>query len=468
MDDLQHFMHDPTDYFGNSVTTMHSLDRTELEDLQREAMAARFEDHVKSIETVGKAAEREGITELRDFDDVIPLLFAHAMYKSYPAKLLDEKRFDLMTRWLDKLTAHDISELDVSGCEDIDGWIDALDEQTPLEVITSSGTTGTLSIIPKSKEGAEINMRSWRVCYFQQFGQEPTPEQLDPVVDVIWPNFSSGKLGHLRMASMLQEHFTGGRPELFHALYGDAVSTDLMFLASKLRAAASRGELDRVEIDPALLARKEEFEALQARMPDDLAVFLQEKLRELAGKRVFVMGSYNLLFELANEGLSKGISGVFAQDSVVASGGGAKGIVLPADWQEPVKEFFGVDHLVMGYGMSEVSAFHVACELGRYHVQPWIIPFVLDPDTDEPAPREGVQVGRAAFYDPHNSSHWGGIRSGDEIELSWEPCACGRSSVHIGPDIERYSEKQGDDRITCAATQQLQHEAIDFLRGFEA
>ena len=93
---------------------------------------------------------------------------------------------------------------------------------------------------------------------------------------------------------------------------------------------------------------------------------------------------------------------------------------------------------------------------------------MLDPDTDEPAPREGVQVGRAAFYDPCNESHWGGIRSGDEIELSWEPCECGRTSVHIGPDIQRYSEKQGDDRITCAATQQLQHEAIDFLRGFES
>ena len=59
--------------------------------------------------------------------------------------------------------------------------------------------------------------------------------------------------------------------------------------------------------------------------------------------------------------------------------------------------------------------------------------------------------------------------SGDEIELNYEPCACGRTTVHIAPDIERYSEKQGDDdRITCAATQQLQHEAIDFLKGIES
>lgn len=467
-DDVRRLMADPTEYFGRSLTRMHSMPRKELEDMLREAMAIRFAEHRESIETVQRAADRADIAELRDFNDVVPLLFAHAAYKSYPAALLDKKRYDVLTRWLDKLTSYDLSGVDVSGCTDIDSWIDALDEQTPLEVITSSGTTGTLSVIPKDKAGAAANMRNWRVLYFQTFGVDPRPEDLEPAVDVIWPNFSNGKLGHLRMAAMLRKHFTGGDESRFHALYGDAISTDLMFLASKLRAAASRGELDRVEIDPALLARKAEFETLQARMPEDMSRFLQQKLTELAGHRVFVIGSYNLLYEMATEGLSRGIAGVFSSDSVVASGGGAKGIVLPEDWQEPVKEFFGVDHLVMGYGMSEVSAFHVMCEHGRYHVQPWIIPFVLDPDTNEPHPREGVQVGRAAFYDPVNASHWGGIMSGDEIELSYEPCGCGRTTMHIGPHIERYSEKQGDDRITCAATQQLQHEAIDFLRGIES
>jgi acyl-CoA synthetase (AMP-forming)/AMP-acid ligase II len=446
---------------------MHSMPRQEMDDLLLEACRLRFAEHRELIEAVGKAAERAGVEEVDEFDDLVPLLFAHAASKSYPAALLDRKRYDLLTRWLNKLTAHDLSGVDTSGCTDIDSWIDVLDEQTPLEVITSSGTTGTLSIIPKDKHGAATNMRNWRVLYFQTFGVDPRPEDLDPVVDVIWPTFAQGKLGHLRMASMLQHYFTGDEPSRFHALYGEAVSTDLMFLASKLRAAASRGELDRVEIEPALLARKAEFEALQASMPEDVARFLQQKLTELAGHRVFVLGAYNLLYELATEGLSKGVTGVFASDSVVASGGGAKGIVLPDNWQEPVLEFFGVDRIVMGYGMSEVSAFHVACEKQRYHVQPWIVPYVLDPDTNEPHPREGVQVGRAAFYDPANFSHWGGLMSGDEIELSYEPCGCGRTTVHIGPNVERYSEKQGDDRITCAATQQLQHEAIDFLRGIE-
>ena len=179
------------------------------------------------------------------------------------------------------------------------------------------------------------------------------------------------------------------------------------------------------------------------------------------------MGSYNLLYELANEGWARASPAVFAADSVVASGGGAKGIVLPDDWQEPVKEFFGVDRLVMGYGMSEVSAFHVACELGRYHVQPWMIPFVLDPDTDEPAPREGVQVGgppSTTRTTPATGVAAPATRSssaGSRAPAAAAACTSARTSSGT-------PRSRGDDRITCAATQQLQHEAIDFLKGFEA
>jgi hypothetical protein len=466
-DDVTRLLKDPTEWFGRSLTKMHSIPRRELEELLTEAMRVRFDDHRRSIDAVSKAAKNADVQELKTFDDVVPLLFAHAAYKSYPAALLEKRRYDRLTQWLNKLTSHDLSNVDVSSCTDIDSWLDVLDEQTPLEVITSSGTTGTLSIIPKDKAGAEINMRSWQVMYFQKFGVEPRPEDLEPAVDIIWPNFSSGKLGHLRMADMFRKWFTGGDPSRFHALYRGAVSTDLMFLASQLRAAAARGTLDRLHVDPDLLARKADFERLQASMPDDMARFLQDKVQELAGRRVFVMGSYNLLHELATEGIGQGVRNVFASDSVVASGGGAKGLVVPDNWQEPVKEFFGVDRIQMGYGMSEVSAMHTMCEDGRYHVQPWIIPFVLDPETNEPSPREGTHVGRASFYDPAIDAHWGGVMSGDEIELSFDPCTCGRTTTHIAPTIERYSDKQGDDRITCAATQQLQHEAIDFLRGVE-
>jgi len=467
---LETFMTDPIGYFDHSITKMHTIAPDELQALQREGMRRRFAAHRESIEMVRNLADRLEIKEVREFDDMVPLFFPHTAYKSYPAVLLDKKRFDLMTRWLQKLTPEDLSGIDCEGCEGIDDWIDRLDAGSELRVITSSGTTGTISIIPKDKAGGFYGMRLWRLFLFQRFGHEPTEAELSPVVDVIWPNYAKGKLGHLRMVELLKQEFTGNDESRFHALYSDAVSTDLMFLASKLRAAASRGELDRIQIDPKLLERKAEFEAMEARRPEEMQAFFGRMTTELAGKRVFMTGTYTLMYEIAKAGLERGVKGVFAPDSAILTGGGTKGHVLPDDYMDVIRDFLGVDRIQEGYGMSEISAFHWACEEGHYHVQPWVIPYVLDPDTSQPLPRTGVQTGRAAFYDLLLESHWGGSISGDEITLDFDtPCRCGLASAHIHHDIMRYSEKQGveDDRITCNATQEVHDEALDFLKEVE-
>jgi hypothetical protein len=464
------FMDDPIHFFDRSYTQMHSVPREELEELQRRAMGIRFQQHHDSIEMLRKLADRLEIKELNEFNDVVPLMFSHTAFKSYPPALIDKKRFDLMTKWLDKLTSYDLSNVDTTGCASIDEWIDRLDEQTPLEVITSSGTTGTLSLLPKDKRGAEEGMVLWKICLFQTFGHEPTEKELNPNVDVIWPNFASGKLGHLRIADMIKRGFTGGDESKFHALYKGSVDTDLMFLASKMRAAASRGELDRLQIDPALAARKDEFIAVQARQPQELDAFFADITEQLRGKRVFMIGTYHLMYDIAQAGLQRGVKNVFAKDSAILTGGGMKGVALPADFMDVITEFLGVDRIQVGYGFSESSTFHWACEEGRYHVMPWVIPFVLDPDTSEPLPRTGRQTGRAAVYDILLRAHWGGVISGDEVTVDWDlRCPCGRSSVAFEKDIIRYSEKKGveDDRITCAATPEVHSEAINFMKGVE-
>lgn len=464
----QALMTDPLALFDQSITRMHSIDRGDLEAMQTIAIQKRFDQQYGRIKILTDLADRLGITEVRAFSDLVPLLFPHTIFKNYPTSLLDQKRFDLMTKWLGQLTTYDLSAVDVEGCDGIDDWIDRLDEQTELQPITSSGTTGTLSIIPKTKHSGACAMKIARDFSFQTFGVEPSHEDLHPEVDVIWPNHADGKLGHLRMANMTRTEFTGGDESRFHALYSEAVSSDVMFLAAKMRQAASRGELDRLQIDPKLMAKKDEFAALQARRPVEMAAFFDKVTTELRGKRVYMSGAYPILYEMAAAGLEKGIRQVFAPDSVVRTGGGSKGVVLPDNFMEVIREFLGVERLDEIYGMSEVNAMHWACEHGHYHVQPWVVPFVLDPDTGEALPREGVQTGRAAFYDVTNDSHWGGIISGDEITLDWRgECPCGRSTIFIHHDIMRYSEKAGveDDRISCAATLDVHDEAVDFIKG---
>ena len=72
---LTEFMDDPINFFGQSYTQMHSIDRDELESLQRQAMAIRFQQHYQSIEMLRKLADRLGITVVNEFNDVVPLSF---------------------------------------------------------------------------------------------------------------------------------------------------------------------------------------------------------------------------------------------------------------------------------------------------------------------------------------------------------------------------------------------------------
>ncbi|MGB8210269.1 MAG: hypothetical protein WCF69_22215, partial [Mycobacterium sp.] len=65
------FMDDPISFFGQSYTQIHSVDRGELEALQRQAMGIRFQQHRVSIEMLRKLADRLGITALNDFNDVV-------------------------------------------------------------------------------------------------------------------------------------------------------------------------------------------------------------------------------------------------------------------------------------------------------------------------------------------------------------------------------------------------------------
>src|SRR5260370_33312192 len=109
---------------------------------------------------------------------------------------------------------------------------------------------------------------------------------------------------------------------------------------------------------------------------------------------------------------------------------------------DAVEACLGVARSQVGYGFSESSTFHWGCSEGRYHVAPWVIPFVLDPDTSEPLPRTGVQTGRAAVYDILLRAHWGGGISGDEVTIDWDlRCACGRATVSSEKESGRYSER---------------------------
>lgn len=463
------FLSNPVEYFDGSLDAMHGLSRADLESLQLAALKQRFSllrDHVPMLT---KLADEQNLTSLSALNDVVPLLFRHTVYKSYPVALLEQNRFKQMTQWLNKLTTVDLSNVDTSQCQGIDDWIKALDEQSPLNLRHSSGTTGTVSFIPRTKEESDQHFFVSQHGIFQSVGRVPPTPRTPLSMEVIHGSYRSGSTSFLRNTENLVKYVCGGSESRFHSLYPHHQSADLMFLAGRLRAAQAKGTLDRLELNPAMLARKAEFETMQSKMATDMDSFYADAIQKLKGEKIYIMGPWSVLTNIATNGLKEGLENVFSPESMVLTSGGAKGTVLQDDWKDLVKQFFGVSHLIQFYAMSEVMSYNRLCSHGRYHIEPWAILFVLDPDTGELLPREGVQTGRSAFYDLQAKTYWGGFVSGDEVTVDWSStCACGQLSPHLSTDISRYSEKRGgDDKISCAAASDAHESALTYLNEID-
>ena len=468
--EAQAWMNDPYEHFGHHDTKIHSLPREHFEAVQLAAMRLRFEERMEKIQMLRKLADGQGITDIGSFNDLAPLLMPHDMYKSYPISLLAKQKFGQLNQWLTKLTRHSPEEVDVSACDSIDSWLTKLRDDTPLDVGASSGSSGTMSFYPKSKRDYFLSMWGMRVQLAQKFGEDPRPGDITDKIHAIIPLYKDGHASMGAFGKYSCQAFGLGDEDYWHYCFDFKLSSDLMWLAARLRAAAARGDAGKVDVPESLLARRGEWEESQKNMGDQQLAFVNRMIRELNGKRVFVMSTSNVLYAAAKRGLEEGLSGVFAPDSVFMGGGGAKGVPLPDDLEEVVCKFFNTDRMISSYGMTEMNSFSVQCDHDRYHILPWVTPYLLDLETGQPLPRKGVQTGRASFFDMTADSCWGGLVTGDVVTIDWDlQCECGRTSYAMEKDINRVTEiKGGDDKITCAATPGAQAEAMEFLTGFGA
>ncbi|MET0379321.1 MAG: hypothetical protein ABW049_10055 [Spongiibacteraceae bacterium] len=462
---VDQLLNDPPMLTDYSLQDWDHLPREEIDRLQLAGLKQRFGELRDKIGVLKKLADAENIDHIDTLEDVVPLLFEHTVFKSYPPSLLENNRFKDINKWLGKLTAHPIDHVDVSTCQTLDEYFDVMDAAVPaLSVAYTSGTSGTISLLPQTRSESAKSIILKRMT----LGVVSSPTEPLPELHVAYPFFRSGRMSHLRGNDATVKHMLKGE-EYFHAAYPMRMSADVQYLAARIRAATAKGTLDRLKINPAVLAKKAAFDKLTAEMPQHMEEFFAQLVDDLKGKRIYVWATWNLLHNMAKAGLGRGFEKVFAENSVVGTGGGAKGLVQPEGWQDDILRFTGAKQLNELYAMSEVISSHWKCEHDHFHFSHTAIPFLLDPQTSKPLPRAGRVTGRAAFFDLGADARWGGFITGDELTVEWDkPCACGRSTAYIVGKIQRYSEKKGgDDKITCAATEENHAAAMDFLNSFE-
>jgi hypothetical protein len=401
------------------------------------------------IPVLDALASQAGISEITALDQLVPLLLSHTSYKSYPRALLDKGRWDGMTRWLNTLSTESIEGLDVAGATTQDQWVAALAEGG-YPVYATSGTSGKSSFLPATPGDRALSMRCLLRTLMWQYGL--APDGSNAFVLLSSSDGSSRATEYFRRVAQ-----SYGDPQRTWFLTDEPVRLqDLsrMAVLSKAMADGTAAPNEIAAFEQDLAERKKRVDEDWDRLADIVT--------GLAGQRVIVQGFWAQQWTLVERLRARGFNELpLDPHSVLAVGGGTKGVAMPPDFEHQVRTFYGLDESRQsdGYGMSELSASMPAVD-GRYRLQPWIIPLILNEEGTELVEAEsGQHEGRFAFFDLALEGRWGGLVSGDRVIADFDTPA-----VTIVPgSVARYSDLRGgeDDRLTCAGT-------VDaFVRGFE-
>jgi hypothetical protein len=465
-DIYQQLVADPANFFEADYYAGYTLTPKQLEDIHLAGVRRRFKELRGQIGALDALASEQKIDEIDSIDRLVPLLFPHTVYKSYPLSFLERARFDRLTKWLDGLTTVDLSGVDATGVETIDDWVALLMRTTELQPNHTFGTTGKLSFIPRVKRHWEKMARLTAHTLRDWNGSNTGPDLLAHHMPAILPTYrrGAGAINH-GMDWMVKLYAGSDDNALF--LYPDTYfSADVASLGGRLRAAEARGEQGQLEISPALLAKRDQFAAQERDRPQALERFFAQALERFGGKDVYMFAVWPILFEWAEAGLARGLRNCFGPNSVLTTGGGSKGKKMPDNWKQQIFEFLGFERYYEVFGMSELMTNCPRCSEGNFHFPPVLVPFVLDPDNGQPLPRKDNTTGRLAIFDTLADTYWGGFITGDEVTMSgWEkPCACGRHGPYMHPLIRRFSDKTGtDDKINCAGAPEAHDRAVDYL-----
>lgn len=451
----------PAAWTFRSWDDLMAIPREEREKLQLEAVRINFHRLRDRIPALKKLADRQGIDTIDRIEDILPVCFDHRVLKNYPIQIIENRDFAKLTTWLDKLTAHDLTRIDLTGLKTIEEWLGRL-EAFGMLVTYSSGTTGKLSFVPRSYD----EFGPWKFHFFNVNYAASGVNAWTTKLPTFFPGYRGGYQTMLKMMSLFNVEMAGG-PDNYYTLYDTHIPADLMALSGRLQAAEDKGEVAALGLDPALLEQRQQMLQQGRQRDGDLEAWFGKLIQQFKGQRVKIGGTFADMYRVARAGLDKGMQCEFAPGSMLMGGGGMKGYKdAPDDWEDQVKSFFGIDRLGNQYGFSECIGNGPLCDAGFFHMPPYSVLLLMGPD-GEALPREGVQKGRLVIVDPIPVSYWGGFTSGDEVTVHWEDdCPCGWKSPRVGKTIRRFAENEGgDDKITCAGSQQAYNEFMEFVSG---
>jgi hypothetical protein len=419
------------------------FDIAEVQGRQLAAINERFQDRVHKIKLLQNRAETGGVSEVRSMADVVPLLFAHTAYKSYPENWLIEGKWDRLGRWLDTVSTNRVEAMDTSDIRGLDDWLARLETQGHY-VNCSSGTTGKCAMM----NAAEPDL--YMAAHTMVAGLE-WATGVKPVRDRRMMSLAPVATTPRNVSTQKTFVATYNRPDI-EPLYYPAPP---MTIGSITEMVVMRKKIAEGTAKPAEIAEFEAKAAERERIMDEAVERVADEVIASRGEKLMIMGLFGPIYNVAERVRSKGYSGSdFSPLNVGYISGGLKRAQVPPNYREIVYETFNLtpERLFHGYGMQEMNTNSIRCRAGRYHVPAWKMLLLLDESGENlvTPPPGGEAEGRAAFFDLSLEGRWGGVISGDKITASWAPCACGNRSPHIADNISRFADQAGGDKIACS------------------
>jgi hypothetical protein len=417
-------------------------------DLQADQIAAldeRFQDRKGKIKLLDHRASEAGVNEIKSLEDMVPLLFPHTAYKSYPESFLSEEKWDRLSKWLGTISPYPVAALDMASINGIDDWIDQLQAKGNY-ISCSSGTTGKSAMLIASEADMDwsrvdtVNVFTWGS------GVEAKQDRMmigcAPVATVP----KNVIIGEAQTAA-----FTN--PDWSRWVYPVPPIT----VGSLTKMVVLRKRMADGVATPQEIADFESTSTERAGVLDKAIELTADEIIANRDKKLMVAGLWSGLFAVAKIVRERGYSAKdFDPDNCIYVGGGLKRALLPDDYQDFVHGTFNIpaERTFQNYSMQELNSGMPKCRAGgRYHLPPWIVPFLLNEEGDELLPiGEGEVEGRAAFFDLSLDGRWGGVITGDKISVDFGPCACGNKGPSVKDNITRYADIKGDDKIGCAGT----------------
>jgi len=458
---------DPTMFLAMPYHQAINMPADAQEEIHIRAAARLFDALVDRIPVLKSLASQQGVTSITSIEDIARLLFAHSLYKSYPNRAVQAGNFSQLSRWLASFTSLPIPELDYGAINCVDDWLTALDRASDLRVTHTSGTSGKLSFIPRSRgewdRGAIVLARCVE-DWLHGIGQGP--DLLNSGITIIQPSYEWGAGTPQRSIETMRRMYSGDHGTVLYLYPQGRLSADVLSLGSRLSASALQDDVLEAHLADTLRIKLDEFRARADARPALQKAFFEAVRERFAGQQVLIYGTWPVIYDWAADGLAGGASTVFSKDSLLLTGGGTKGRQFPADWQSDIFRFLGFDGHLESYAMTEVISNCPRCRHGHYHIPPMIVPILLDVDTGSVLARRDGMRGRLGILDLLATTYWGGVLTGDLVTLGgWErPCPCGVQGPHIRGVIERIASlRGGDDKITCAGIGNAHERAIDEL-----